>query len=145
MSLHIFGVRVIRTRESLGFFDFSASRAEGPGLHKTLASWYVYKLPRDDKQPESAEDYLICVKTALPDAWLIGAAFALVPLIFTGLKITGWLVPGAVLLLLSFLTTSTFRYWVMRMGLRRWGYHGGIVRLKQSDVILRLVKWGKSK
>lgn len=143
MSLHIFGVKVKSTPESKFYFDFVSKRAAGVGLHRTLATWYIYKMRTPKKQEH--DEYLIAVKTALPDAWLIGGAIALVPLIFTGLKITWWLLPPAVIILLSFFTTSTFRFLVVKMALRRWDYHGEVTRLRQHYVLLRLIEWGNQK
>lgn len=141
MATHVLGVRVRDDPDAFAFFDFSRKRTEGPAVYKAFAEWIITSLP---KPPKEYKDYLIVVSSPLPDAWKLSLAIMLFPLIFTGLTISWWLFPGAVLFALSMLATSTFRYVIMRIGLRRWGYKGEIKRLNLGEVMRGLL-WRRRK
>ena len=48
------------------------------------------------------------------------------------------------LLLGSFMFTRTFQKWAMFFSLRKFGYKGKIKFVKETNLFLRLAKWGKA-
>jgi hypothetical protein len=62
--------------------------------------------------------------------------------VWTGFVVSWWLVPGLAMLGLSFLSSTPFRYLVLRMGLRRWGYSGRVKRFGAGEAFVRLTQVG---
>lgn len=134
----LFGVRVADTAESRLFFLGVLRRVNGPGVWGGLATWYVRLLKTDAQQLY----YAIFVYSGFPSAWKVAAALTMLPLLFTGLVLSWWLVPGAVLWALSFLSGSGMRFLVLRMGLRRHGYKGRIRRVPEAEVLRAIMEGG---
>ena len=79
------------------------------------------------------------MKSKFPDAWKIATAMIALPFILAGLAWTAWMIPGSIILGLGFFASGTFRYWVFRIGLRRYGYEGRIKKLDVEEVIADLM------
>lgn len=136
MATHIFGVETKRTPEAVEFFETAASRASGPGLHEYFAKWRIIEISVENGDEVG---YGVSVSSAFPDAWKIAAAIAFLPMLWTGLKITWWIAPGAAMFALSFLASSYFRYLTMKIGLERYGHTESVKRINESEVMDRLI------
>lgn len=137
MTLHAFAVTLQDDPDAMYFVEQSSKRASGPGLHEFFAQWIVYEHEHDEVNDERT--VVVGVKSKFPEAWKIATAMVALPFILVGLAWTAWMIPGIVILGMSFFASGTFRYWVFRIGLRRYGYEGKIKKLSVEDILAELM------
>lgn len=134
MSLQVFGVRVEKSDEVTRYFRFVSGRAEGPGVHQAFARWVVKKLRFD-----MGEEYAVMVSSEMPSARNLAFFVLVITLLLTGFVWSWWLSPGIALLAGAFFTSNFFRYVVLRVALRRWGYKGPVDYLRGEYVLRKLL------
>ena len=135
-NLSILSIRTKLDVNALYCMKQSSYRSSGPGLHDFFAKWLIF----ESKRTKTDIEFIIAVYSKFPEAWKIGAVMLGLPLVITGLLYTKYMIPGLVILSLSFLASSYFRYLTLKISLRRYGYKGKIRKVDHDEYIFRLLE-----
>lgn len=138
MAIQVFNVELIDNEEASFFISRTIRQSKLSTVTSALATWRLFRWPvKEGKFLVS-----VSVESHLPSAWLVATVLMFVPLLFTGLVFSWWLAPGIIMFCLSFFTSSSFRYVVLMMGLRKYGYKEKIRRVSCKAVLHNKVVGG---
>lgn len=136
MSFHFFAIKVKNHPDAVFCAEQSAKRASGPGIHKLFADWVIFQ----EKKSKEERTYFVGVESVFPDIWKFGAVATAVPFLIAGFSWTGFMIPGMLIWLSSFLVGNTSRYITFKISLRRYGYNGPITRINGEKIITEMLK-----
>lgn len=83
--------------------------------------------------------YVVVMDPLYPPFYWFGLIGAIVPLFFTGIRFSLWLLPGLILFSTGIFWSSLFVYLGLRVGLYKKGYKGEIHKISRKELIRRMV------
>lgn len=132
----IFAIWIEEDIISLKYMEDTKQRL---GRESLVHNPFIGSIKRWNNKRLEGTYYGIDITPIYPKIYLWGIVLALVPLLFTGLKLTIWNYPGMVLFCGGVFWHRLFFYAVLRMGLRKAGYKGKIKLLSNSDILKRII------
>jgi len=126
----IFGVKLEEDNKAKLFMQESNDRLQDNSIVKNPFYGRIALVPN------SEDYYIVDMEPVYLKAYWGGAFILMATLVFTGFKLTLWLLPGIALLCCSIFWSKYFLYIMMRIGLRKAGYMGKI-RLVNNKIMMK--------
>ena len=83
--------------------------------------------------------YVVIMQPIYPKIYLIGLFYIGIALLFTGMRLSLWQLPGIILYATGIFWSKIFIYSGLKMGLRKYGYRGKVRLLSATATLERVI------
>ena len=129
-----FAVQTEAAPEAVKFMLDTKERLKSNNILRNPFTGDIILVP-NSKHTHDGNIYLIKMEPIYPKYELFAVPLLSIPLFFTGLKLTWWLLPGVFVASFGVFKSVLFMYIMLKIGLKRAQYEGKVKLLSKDELI----------
>lgn len=131
----VFGIRTEEKKEMRAYMEEVRDRLKDPNILKNPFTGGI------TLQEDRGQDLFIVIMDPIyPPVWMVGPILTVVPWIFTGVKLTPWMIPGALALCTALFWSPRFYYKMVKAGMKKQRIEAHTSYISASQALKNMIK-----